>query len=1321
MSRFDTLWSPLPEHARRAAAPQLVTLEGRLRGSRGEAPTVDDVADLLDVLLDELRIAEARATRIGNDLAVARSAGREQAALARLLDDLGSSPADRRALGRSMGVGAVLDRLGRQVHGAHQRWQLLAEAAAALPCGTLAEPRRILILDGAAEVLAGRARPWPVRVAAARLMVTLCAGAGPGAGEHRQSLLETALDLSDDPWVQAEALRSWAELGADPADARSVVSRVLHRASESPAPPSDHRFVRARAAVLAGDLGDWSVLREVFSTPEDSEHVLMRTVQALARSPRPEDATWLVGLVTEQALPVAVRATVVLSLLPNEIASPEIGEAETPPWMAAVEEALGRPETAGVVAEAVLERLLDDEPIVAWAQAARLHWGPALQALVSRPGDLGRVASALTLGLRVRSSSTADAAYTTVRSWAATTPAGSSRTFRDGPVSAIPPETLLDVLALVAERDMDLSADPLREPTRGEGPRAYRLYRDARPRLSLWRVAHELEDVRPDKRQAHSHLTDRTPPGRLYAPSARMVDVTETRVPGARVADGSSLDWAPELPLASTVVAAARRGEVRCATAREQYVVRRQGPSALKGWLLAQRHYARLSALRERVRQSPPSDAQATFDAELQRLGFVVERTPRSAERSTPSVTLPALPLGAAELLREAVALDSNSIEQLAALSAALLGGWLGGRVLHQRSVRRLRSRIPLVVGGWGSRGKSGTERLKVGLFLGLGYSVLCKTTGCEAMIVAGLPGQEPVEIYLYRPYDRASIAEQLKVLRLAADLEVQVLLWECMALNPRYVEILQSGWMRDDLSTITNTYPDHEDVMGPTGRDVAEAIGRFVPPRTRTFTTEQHMTPVLQDAARSRGTSLRVVRPERWRLLPADLTSRLPYDEHPRNLALVLDLAAELGVPDDVALRAMADHVLPDLGVLKEYGPFPYEQRTVSFVNGMSANERAGFLANWRRSRLGTFDETEGLSRWTTVLVNNRADRLARQGVFAELAAVDAPADTLAVIGTNVGPFVDEYTQALERVLRPRLVEAARSGGREGLVDALIKRLRRRPHRRVDAVAVVHRELDLTSDVVSEAAEAAYGLNAPAPATVRFTSAPGDAAARWLAEVAWLHFAASGEGSDAQIIDEAIALIASRTLPLRDSSLTGDQVLHRVVTASVEGARLRILGSCNIKGTGLGLVYRVLSTHKVMDLVEGLASSDLGAVEAALRSLVAHDDWGVADSRIALPHLRRLEEDGRVGRTGLGMEVASARARLDAVLREREAALAQEAGRTWWARITRGVAMNFDLADSIRRRRQADRLLTDLGAHRVGLRRAAEVARALTERQKHR
>src|SRR4029077_9862895 len=134
------------------------------------------------------------------------------------------------------------------------------------------------------------------------------------------------------------------------------------------------------------------------------------------------------------------------------------------------------------------------------------------------------------------------------------------------------------------------------------------------------------------------------------------------------------------------------------------------------------------------------------------------------------------------------------------------------------------------------------------------------------------------IEVPLHRPYDKATIWEQRDVLRFAAARRPHVLLWECMALTPRYVDLLARGWMHDDLSTLTNAYPDHEDIQGPTGLDVARAIAGFTPQQATLVTPEDQMLPVRRDRPRGRAPRFVRVEPDEHELLPSDLLGRFPY-----------------------------------------------------------------------------------------------------------------------------------------------------------------------------------------------------------------------------------------------------------------------------------------------------------------------------------------------------------------------------------------------------------------------------------------------------------
>jgi len=967
----------------------------------------------------------------------------------------------------------------------------------------------------------------------------------------------------------------------------------------------------------------------------------------------------------------------------------------------------------------VVRALLDRLPALADEALVHRHsWEPALSRwteLAEAP-DLSTSAATLRLSLEVYADPAHRVALEALRSWVGGSAEGASHVFAKGPIATLAPDELLDVLAVAASDGFDLSADPRGGSADADRPpkRGYRVYHGTPPRFAAWRLGYELFRPRPDKRQAWSFITDRWPRGALVALSERLAEVTPTTVPGQRQATPTQLEWGAELPLPSLLLAAARPGGIKVRSARAAYRIAPQRP-AWQVRAVVHSNYALLADHRLRLLQGADLDPVRAWDAEVKKVGLQVERG-----------TFAALPFVLVDdLASRLLALDANSVGQLAAISGLFLAYWVGRGLGRRANEHRWRRSIPLVIGGWGSRGKSGTERLKAGVFHGLGYRVLSKTTGCEAMVVSSIPGRAPTEIYLYRPYDKATIFEQRHVLRLAYHLQPQVLLWECMALNPNYVEILQQDWVRDDFTTITNTYPDHEDIQGPSGRDVAEVISRFIPLRGRVVSSEQHMIPVLTQQARARGSSLSTVRAEEWLLLPNDLLARFPYNEHPRNITLVARLMQTLGIERDVALRAMADHVVPDLGVLKEYGPLPYDGRSASFVNGMSANERAGFLSNWERMGFDEQPDDAGLSTFTITMLNNRADRLARQGVFAQIAALDISADAIVVIGTNVIPFHQAYLADLHAELVDRMRDLAPDPAR--LREEIGRRLRRRPFppERARQIAV-----DFGGDPEDvDRWIAAFFTDDPSPeALVRHRAAQTpptgrtrpDAIEQWLRETGWLHRLSRTEGwSTDRAIEGFVALMAARIRPLANPGLTGDQVLHNVVMVAPPDADVRILGAENIKGTGLDYVYRWLSIQRILDLTTDLLAVEPDTVRDRVRTLAAHPNYGVADTRIAIRTLGEALEGGRLAAMGLEDEARRTLSRLREILVHRERGLHAIAEETRTERFKKWLWQAVDFWDSVRRRREADALYEDLAARRVGQEDAAKIAKEIVYRQK--
>lgn len=674
------------------------------------------------------------------------------------------------------------------------------------------------------------------------------------------------------------------------------------------------------------------------------------------------------------------------------------------------------------------------------------------------------------------------------------------------------------------------------------------------------------------------------------------------------------------------------------------------------------------------------------------------------------------------------------------------------GAYRKRAAIARARAKLPLTIGGWGTRGKSGTERLKAALFHGLGYEVTVKTTGCEAMLIHSVPDQPPHEIFIWRSYDKATIWEQRDTVENAAALGSEVFLWECMALQPEFVRLLQHDWMRDDYVTLTNAFPDHEDVQGPTGADVAECIAAFIPKGSQLLTSEQEFLPLFRHRAKECETSIDALDAHDGELLASDVLALFPYDEHPRNIALAGKLAEHLGIERDLAIATMAEHVVPDLGVLKTYPGAVVRGRRLAFINGMSANERTGFLNNWNRTALGAKSvETQPAETIVTV-VNNRWDRVARSEVFARIVVEDAIVDAHVLIGTNLRGLHNYIDEALRRFCAAIEIthESDRDGAARGRLAALMARQRvpvpaiERIVERVELYAagaglVVDRsqlvllaqralapkdelsleairgEIDSMFDVLSFTA----GGSAPGPEVCEVADDVRAHCVKQVSRIA-LH-ARLAAMIDDPAIDE-LARVAYRELfedqlvIVDDANESGDQIIDRCARAVPPGTQVSVMGIQNIKGTGLDFVYRWLALDTTMARLARLGSDDREARLQAIRELDGFEDYGMVDAGVAAAVLetyaqRGLDEDELV-------YVQSALERVRTIHATKRRALALASTKDFKAKLIDGIETLLDPMDSVRRRRRAAAIMRDLIDHRISHGRAAKEMRALYDRQ---
>ncbi|MGL4554168.1 MAG: hypothetical protein ACRC33_23640 [Gemmataceae bacterium] len=1261
--------------------------------------------------------------------------------------DLGATPAqlrgDREALRRWFGLDAVTDRylLRRAAAERKLAWCLrrLGALAAQHLRGEPARPReawRALELEPAVAPRLRHAGDTRVAVAAFRCLAEAIRALGGSAervvGDDTVAYIyRAALDARMPTWIQCEAVELLQHLSID------SLGRVLETRLQRPE-GGDDLFVR-RAAVRV--LGENLARRPELSTlvpaaaADPGPFVRQELARVLASGPEELAREWLPRLAHDDAV-AAVRAAAVWE-----------GRALA-----------GRAGLAGLLLE-VLARVLERE---ADAFVLRVAIHTAAEAVPALAGEAG-VAAVLAALDRLH----AAAPRLAVRRWAAQ---ARERIWCDSDAEArtLKHRLQAELATLRPGRSRWLARPWLRRDDEARVGRVLavlaqedfgydvrwgwwgaRVTRGWVFGFRLWRFLHEMGHPDPAKRQAFRHTIGRVSDADLRVPSGVLSELAETKVPGEPLFIGTEGGWRPYLPLMDDVVSCLNRGpfrpRVRFCTS--EGVTELTAPRSLLGRLWAHvrlnRSFARLARLRNWQEGDPASPS--TFLRAVEECGFRVAFRPWGEDGATPDPAVTrffpsVLPLAVAPELTDIwqrfttyfISSFENTSAELAVFLAVAGSAFLGWSWYLSATMRGARQAIPLVMGGWGTRGKSGTERLKAALINALGHSMVSKTTGCEAMFLYATAYGKVRELFLYRSYDKATIWEQRMMVQLARQLAAEVFLWECMGLTPAYVEVLQQRWMNDDVSTLTNTYPDHEDVQGPAGINIPEVMTYFIPTRSRLLTSEEQMRPILSAAAAERGTVMRSVGWLEAGLLPPDVLARFPYEEHPYNIALVMAVADELGLPGDYALKEMADRVVPDLGVLKTSPDATIRTRRLRFSNGMSANERHGCLNNWVRMGFDRQDADAEPGVWLTTVVNNRADRIPRSRVFAAILVNDLSADRHFLIGGNLNGLKSYVREAWDEwVGKITLWPETDPDDPAGVLRAFAKRFRR-----PTTDEAVQARLGVTL--------AGLGLD---PAVARAADGPDRLRAALqqrgveaaLAESAVTHLAAdlagvaeyralAGrlEGSPARReVDAALHALLwnwfeTKLVVVEDYHATGDAIIDLIAEQTPPGFLNRVMGIQNIKGTGLDFVYRWEAWGACHRLCVAACDPDPGRAEAGLRELALFKDYGVLCEEFVHATAEKVRAGPLGRREAAAALLEAALGNMAGRMGEVRAAMAKQVKAGGWLASALGALETvLDVSAALRRRQRANQIYADLGAERIGMDRAVRELQAVTKEQK--
>ena len=318
-----------------------------------------------------------------------------------------------------------------------------------------------------------------------------------------------------------------------------------------------------------------------------------------------------------------------------------------------------------------------------------------------------------------------------------------------------------------------------------------------------------------------------------------------------------------------------------------------------------------------------------------------------------------------------------------------LLGAGVLEFQLHQRAV----ATIPLRIHVNGTRGKSSVTRLiAAGLRAG-GLRTFAKTTGTAPRVI-DMEGKDRIIHRLRLP----SIGEQVRLMSFFSKEKPDAMVMECMAVQPQYQWIAEHQMIQSHIGVITNTRPDHLEEMGPTEKDVALSLCNTIPEKGSLITGEVEKFSILKDVATSLDTSCKLSNES---TVSEDELNGFNYLEHPQNVAVALDVCDAVGIDRSVALNGM-QNVQPDLGALVIW-KCGFDNKTISFVNGMAANDPVSTLQIWKFI-IDRYPAEGG----TCVLLNSREDRPVRTRQMIELTLEEIKPDHFIVRGNKVDSLLD-------------------------------------------------------------------------------------------------------------------------------------------------------------------------------------------------------------------------------------------------------------------------------------------------------------------------
>ena len=273
----------------------------------------------------------------------------------------------------------------------------------------------------------------------------------------------------------------------------------------------------------------------------------------------------------------------------------------------------------------------------------------------------------------------------------------------------------------------------------------------------------------------------------------------------------------------------------------------------------------------------------------------------------------------------------------------------------------KIRKSFKYVIHVNGIRGKSTTTRLIDAGFRNLGYKVFSKTTGTVPTIIN--VDNKDIPIKRLGP---ANIKEQYRMMHKAYKEGAEVLILECMAVNPELQYIVENKILKADINVISNVRLDHLDVMGEDLESIAHSLSNTTPTNGILILGEDKYLDIFNKVASKNNTKCIVAK---------DYKVKGNLDTFIENINTCLTLAESINLDTKLFYEGMRDYK-------KDPGAYSvYKNKDTTFINGLSINDPESILKVYNENIKDKYDINK-----LCILVNNRLDRIFRTNQMIEL-----------------------------------------------------------------------------------------------------------------------------------------------------------------------------------------------------------------------------------------------------------------------------------------------------------------------------------------------